>query len=183
MTAMFEISAHTGLAYPSISVSDPVTPQTMKLDGNERHDLTLKKCGSSPAEARKLGCSFDGLSFAWQVPECYDQTTVEEFLEADDWQYYEDEAGTAHVPHHLLSEDEGPVHVSARFHAVHCLFLRRQMVRLLQRGAPMDTHLGTYKHTVHCHNVLTNATWMGGELHTRAPVIYPECWPLEDWRA
>ncbi|GJN75934.1 hypothetical protein VFPBJ_08878 [Purpureocillium lilacinum] len=145
--------------------------------------LAPSHCGSSAEEARRLGCLFDELSFAWQAPACYDKETIDEFQAAGSWEFFADEYSAEAVPHDQLALTEEPVHVTFRFHIAHCLFLRRQMVRLLLRGAAMDTHLGAYRHTVHCGKTMLNKAGRGNDRHTRAPVIYPVCKPLQDWKS
>lgn len=177
VTVSLEAIAHTGLlSWPS----DDLEYTESQTTANNASRLD---CGSTPEEARSLGCFFDQLSFAWQVPECYDEETITEFLAASEWQYFDDEAGTTRVSSQVVARGERSVHVTSQFHATHCLFLRRQMVRVFENGRPIDSHLWAYKHTVHCGQVLTNATWMGGYLHTRAPIIYPECRTLKDWNS
>lgn len=181
-TIVLETVARASLPFLSAKHSPTRETQPATLPAQLPYNLTLNQCGSSPGEAKSLGCVFDELSFAWQVPECYDEETVSEFLAGGGWQYYADETGTTTVPHHVLPLGGQPVHVTLKFHITHCLFLRRQMVRLLERGAPMDNHLGAYKHTVHCGKYMLKAAEMADDLHTSAPVIYPVCKSLEDWR-
>lgn len=88
VTVSLEAIAHTGLlSWPS----DDLEYTESQTTANNASRLD---CGSTPDEARSLGCFFDQLSFAWQVPECYDEETMTEFLAASEWQYFDDEAGT-----------------------------------------------------------------------------------------
>ncbi|PHH93026.1 hypothetical protein CDD83_2136 [Cordyceps sp. RAO-2017] len=183
LTIVVEIAAHAG---PSVSPDRPPWPQRASHQEQVPVHLTRNHCGSSTAEAQELGCRFDELSFAWQVPECFDQRTIDEFLAAGRWEYFTDDEGKTKVPHDDLALTlgrEAAVHVTWAFHITHCLYLRRQMVRVLERGGAMDNHLGAYKHTVHCGKTMLNSAGMADNLHTQAPVIYPLCKPLRDWRA
>lgn len=148
---------------------------------SEFSPVTIQQCGSSPAEAREAGCIFDELSFAWQVPGCYDTQAIEGFKDAYSGKYYTDENGTAVVPQWELELDHQLVHVPWRFHIVHCMYLRRQMLRAWWGQRPMDSHLANYKHTVHCGNTMLDTETDLENLHTAAPVIYPVCQPYQDW--
>lgn len=186
LIVVVEITSHAGFhAVSTRPASEPEAQRTIFPD-QSTDNLTRNHCGSSPAEAKELGCLFDELSFAWQVPECFDKQTIGEFLEAGKWEFFADEDGKAPVAHDELGLGEGrdsAVHVTWAFHITHCLFLRRQMMRVLERGGAMDSHLGAYKHTVHCGKTMLKWASMAGNMHTQAPVIYPVCKPLREWRA
>ncbi|KAJ6442620.1 ENTH domain-containing protein [Purpureocillium lavendulum] len=175
-----EIIAHAGF---------PSSVQSSESHGSQQQqDLvplapSPSHCGSSVEEAKQLGCLFDELSFAWQPPACYDGETIGEFLAAGSWEFFADEDSTEPVPHDQLALTAEPVHVTFRFHVAHCMFLRRQMVRLLRRGAAMDSHIGAYKHTVHCGKTMLNKAGRGNDRYTTAPILYPVCKPLQDWRS
>ncbi|UNI23115.1 hypothetical protein JDV02_008953 [Purpureocillium takamizusanense] len=175
-----EIVAQTGFPHSSRdnSTSTPGRPSQQAVVSGE---LTKTHCGSSAEEARRQGCRFDELSLAWQAPACYDKETIDEFLAAGDWEFFADEHSTETVPHDELALAQEPVHVTLQFHIAHCLFSRRQMVRLLLRGAAMDTHLGAYRHTDYCGKTMLNEEGRGNDRHTKAPAIYPVCKPLQAW--
>ncbi|PHH63514.1 hypothetical protein CDD81_5795 [Ophiocordyceps australis] len=179
LIVIFEIVAHVGFNKSSSTQAH----QAPSLKPRLQLSHPLSQCGSSPAEAQKLGCRFDELSFAWQAPDCFDNKTVDEFLATGPWKYFADEAGAVPMLHEDLSLDKVLVHVAWKFHIDHCLHLRRQMVRLVLDGRPMDSHLALYKHTVHCGVTLLDADTPLDNLHTAAPVIYPACKPLPDWAA
>lgn len=142
----------------------------------------LRRCGSSPSEARSQGCLFDLLSFAWQAPECYDNETIAEFEAVTLWKYYRDEAGTAQVSHTEAAQGLHSFHVPWEFHRVHCLFMRRQMLRAILDGRPLDAHVAAYGHTLHCGEVILDESTPLDSMGTDTPVVFPECKALETWR-
>jgi len=142
------------------------------------------QCGSSPSQAQNQGCLFDLLSFAWQPPACYDNRTIAEFMAfpSRPWEFFTDEADTAPIaPEDLSLNREEPVRVRWEFHVVHCMYMRRQMVRAVLDGRPLDSHVARYEHTVHCGKTILDGETPLENLHTGAPVIYPECKALRDW--
>ena len=168
-----EVIAHAGFTRSVWHTRDMETQQTRKSAAY--NDPSPSQCGSTAEEARRLGCIFDELSFAWQAPDCYDEATVGEFLAAGNWKFYPDETSTETLPLSQLGLDRQPTHVTLQFQAAQCMFLRRQMVRLLLLGRPMDTHLGAYNHTLNCGKLLLNTPGMDEDKHTRVPIIYPAC--------
>lgn len=50
-----------------------------------RLDLPLRQCGSTPEEARSLGCRFEMHNFAWVPPACYDEELSSEWNSFQDW--------------------------------------------------------------------------------------------------
>jgi hypothetical protein len=180
---ILEILAHSGLV--TSKAGQPATEVQLAAHKHQ-HNLTdilaPRQCGSSPTEAQSHGCVFDLLSFAWQAPECYDSDTIAEFEAATHWTYYADEAGTVPVPQDEVALGLRSVHVRWEFHLVHCMFMRRQMLRAVLDGRHLDGHVAAYGHTVHCGTALLDEDTPLGNLGTTTPVILPACKPIEVWR-
>ena len=156
------------------SVKQPVTQTAM-------NPVSISKalwddCGLSPEVARSRGCLFDILSFAWQTPQCYDEDVIRDFLNVKEWDFYADESGNHQVEIGELENDvHGQVHVAWDFHVMHCIYMRRQMLRSILDGRAMDSHLNSYHHTRHCVGTILDREIDLENLHTAAPVIYPSC--------
>lgn len=132
-------------------------------EGNEyhgyhgSHDVVVietpgvKYCGHTAAEARKLGCIFDTISFSWLVPECYDQELVDEFDKLPvKFPFYYDPEGKSEAPWSEVVKGERAMFVPWSHHLWHCGFLWRKMHRAVMAGVPVDSYIGNYTHTEHC---------------------------------
>ncbi|EMD59049.1 hypothetical protein COCSADRAFT_102599 [Bipolaris sorokiniana ND90Pr] len=87
------------------------------------HDESWPKCGFTPAEAKSRGCKFDILSFAWQLPECYNAKLMEEFLAEKDWAFYRDPEGTSSVSRDVALQGELDLYVTQEYHRTHCMYM------------------------------------------------------------
>ncbi|KAL2263972.1 hypothetical protein VTK26DRAFT_3966 [Humicola hyalothermophila] len=160
-------------------------------------------CGSSPSEARRRGCRFDILSFAWQTPECYDAELMEEFIGYDNWTFYthpfsststsgtdggisdsnsgnppsttDAEFGTDTVDISTALEGERTLYVDWKYHVVHCTFMWRQMHRAYTVRGYIDSHLDDYRHTLHCQLTLLDRETPLGSVVVVAELKYPDC--------
>ncbi|KAF2163039.1 hypothetical protein M409DRAFT_26485 [Zasmidium cellare ATCC 36951] len=139
---------------------------------------TWTSCGNDPATAKSRGCSFDLLSFAWQTPECYDTSLMDEFASWNhdsDWNFYNDPNYTEPVSQQIASQGErGPLFVKWDYHVVHCTFMWRQMHRAYEKGW-IDSHLANYNHTLHCQKMILMSPEDAVKKPVMARLIYPEC--------
>lgn len=150
---------------------------------NQHHSTSAhrwKTCGSSPAEAESRGCRFDILSFAWQTPECYDAELMRDFINHDTWQFYThpypNNTGDAEVVDLATAlEGQRTLYVDWKYHITHCTFMWRQMHRAYAGRGYVDSHLDSYKHTLHCQAVLLDRNTPFGRVNVVAEVKYPEC--------
>ncbi|PWY96372.1 hypothetical protein BO94DRAFT_592027 [Aspergillus sclerotioniger CBS 115572] len=133
-----------------------------------------KDCGNSPEEARRRGCNFDIMSFSWVLEPCDDTELTEEFLGLEDWQWFTEFNGTETVPKDVVGAGELDLWVSWKYHIIHCTYMWRKMHRAMERGRPMDSHLRSYNHTVHCSQMLLY-NCVADMVTTRAYVRYPRC--------
>ena len=141
-----------------------------------------KSCGNNPRTARERGCSFDLITFAWQLPKCYDSSLVEEFAAREPWKFYTDEHGNDTVSLEEARKGETHLWLTWRYHKAHCAFVWRQQHRAYETGW-IDQHARTYRHTMHCHNILLSDCHDEGRLCilsndtivTEADMIYPAC--------
>lgn len=133
-------------------------------------------CGHSPSEARARGCSFDITSFAWLTPECYDHTSMEEFLSWSDWSWYasEEPRNLTTLPFETAVRGEYNMFVDWNYHLVHCTFMWRQQHRAMEQGY-IGRHLVHYEHTLHCQHTLLQDAQKNRDIRTPARVVYPPC--------
>jgi hypothetical protein len=135
-------------------------------------------CGSTPAEARSRGCSFDVMSFAWQTPLCYDPSLIEEFLAFHNWTYYTDGEHGITVPLETVLKGDVGLWVTWKYHVTHCSYMYRQMHRAYENGW-IDSHIRSNHHTIHCHNMLLRVgipDYVTDEMvFTTAALLYPTC--------
>lgn len=141
-------------------------------------------CGDNPTTARERGCSFDLISFAWQMPECYDSSLVEEFANWETWTFWMDENGTTTVPQEVARLGERTLWMKWHYHIVHCTFVWRQLHRAYEAGW-IDSDLRSYKHTTHCQRMLLMDgievddgrffSISNDTVITSANIIYPVC--------
>lgn len=139
---------------------------------------TIASCGSTPDHARAQNCSFDIISFAWQRPQCYDETLITEFLAWSNWTYFSDPSLSIPVHEQQARQGDKDLFVDWQYHTVHCTFMWRRMHRSLETGW-IDGHLSNYSHTLHCQNVLLLDEVASTRYVTLARVNYPECHPIE----
>lgn len=78
-------------------------------------------CGSTPSEARALGCQFDVMSFAWTPPACFD-AALSAHVQATTgpWIFYLDHNATQPIPSHDRLTNEMVVWTEHSYHASHC---------------------------------------------------------------
>jgi len=138
------------------------------------HPRPPLSCGTTPSSARENGCFFDLISFAWQVPECYDASLVSEFSSWDTWSFFIENRGNVTLPQEIAMLGEQSLYTTWYYHVVHCTFMWRQMHRAFERGW-IDSHLLSYNHTLHCQAVLLAEGFAPDDVVTQANVIFPEC--------
>ncbi|MCJ1305602.1 hypothetical protein MMC08_008417 [Hypocenomyce scalaris] len=134
-------------------------------------------CGDNPSTARSRGCSFDVLSFSWQTPECYDEPLISSFLAypPEPWRWYTNVSGTEEVSLAVAAQGERDLFVSWEYHIVHCTFMWMQMHRAYTVRRYIDSHLDSWKHTLHCQLVMLERGIGMDVVSVAGKVMYPEC--------
>ncbi|RDI76968.1 hypothetical protein Vi05172_g13054 [Venturia inaequalis] len=115
-------------------------------------------CGTTPTEARALGCKFDIMSFAWTPPSCYDHARSVSFLaKHGPWTFYQDHNATIPLPVDELSNHE-IVWTEHGYHVVHCLYawerLHRASLSISETPMLVPGEMGNLNHTMHCVGLL-----------------------------
>lgn len=139
-TLLLNVAVFLSTATYAFLVSQPVTQDTL-LD-----------CGSTPDEARSLGCKFDIFSYAWYAPPCYNLELHESFLaqHRDDieWRYMD---YTPLTTDDVLTGDHWSLRpISGQFHDMHCTYEWLRLIRALAEERPLDRKLSKFEHSHHC---------------------------------
>jgi hypothetical protein len=173
LIAILWILAHPSHSYTlHTSVMDNASPYT---DTSSPYSEKWANCGSTPTEAKSRGCKFDILSFAWQLPECYDDKIMQEFLAEKDWTFFRHENGTSPVSREVALLGELDLYVTQEYHQVHCMYMWRQMHRAFTIQKHIDSHLNNYYHTVHCHHVMLGNQFPPESIGAIGELKYPTC--------
>lgn len=115
-------------------------------------------CGQSVAEARALGCEYDGLSITWLPPTCLDGPLTDEFNRAGPgpdgaWPYFRDKEGsmplTLEETSFMADTGEG-FWTSRGWHLSHCNFSWRKMYRAQKTGKMIHREKNNVHHIMHC---------------------------------
>jgi hypothetical protein len=136
-------------------------------------------CGSSPAEARNLGCRFDVMSFSWLPAPCYDEELVEDFLSRKQWIYYRrplsNDFGNQVPMDEVLAGDYERLFVTWEFHKAHCAYMMRKLHRAILAGLLLDGYIGNYNHTKHCTEAMMEEGTDPNYIMTKIFTKYPSC--------
>jgi hypothetical protein len=174
-----------GLLVVTTTNARPRAASTTSLDfetgvQGPNKDILRSPCGSTPAQAKALGCSFDIISFCWLPARCYDAELSSSFDKLVQWEWYIDHNKTKPVPKaEALTGNFDGLYVSWEYHVQHCVYMWEKMHRaLLGEGKrAVDGYIGSYSHTEHCGNMLLSRG-KGFEFtnfNTRIRVKYPDC--------
>jgi hypothetical protein len=136
----------------------------------------LENCGTSPAEAVALGCSFDIMSFAWLPARCFDRELMEDFLALRRWEWFMDNEGVgiADVAS-VFAGSYDELYVTEEYHLYHCTYMWKKMHRAVLGGNPLDSYIGNIKHTEHCEMMLIDKERPLDGITTRIFTKYPNC--------
>ncbi|MCJ1310494.1 hypothetical protein MMC25_004158 [Agyrium rufum] len=140
--------------------------------------IMYSPCGSTPDEARSLGCTFDIISFSFLPPRCHDPELAAEFASLRQWEWFEDQNQTQPIPQEVaLSGNYEGLYVNWDYHITHCVFMWRKMHRAFQRGgkSAIDGYIAPEAHTKHCGMMLVRQGVGLETVNTRIHVKYPEC--------
>ncbi|EUC26732.1 hypothetical protein COCCADRAFT_46290, partial [Bipolaris zeicola 26-R-13] len=132
-------------------------------------------CGYSPVEARRRGCKFDVLSFAWQLPACYDSKTVEDFMAEKDWEFFKFPNKTSLISKEAALTGEYTLYVTQEYHRVQCMYMWRQMHRAFTITKYIDSHLNDWHHTLQCHSIILGERLSIESSGAIREIKYPEC--------
>lgn len=141
----------------------------------------IAHCGSTPGEARALGCKFEVHNFAWVSPDCYDDELAAEWDADPSWTFARSMTADPEIsPPDLYTREEGDsgdlqsAVVPWRQHVAHCAFIVRKYQRAVMMNWPMDNWTYSYPHMKHCVDNFLNwdiRPWdYNSVLHLKFPV-------------
>lgn len=144
-------------------------------------DSKVLHCGSSPAEARSLGCKLQTWSYSWVPEPCFDAELSEEFIAIhikQDLPYYADTNGTQVVDFDAVYKgDIKLLYTVWGSHYWHCAFMMRKFFR---RRAAFTESTWEYEHVAHCQMWLANPFRFDFKrVTTKAGLVYSTCVPGE----
>ena len=125
------------------------------LSGGSINKSHWKECGTSPLEARELGCHFDIMMYAWVPEECYNKQMLEEYLATYEFHFYSDSAATQEVPLEIaqLGEFES-LWTGYAQHVLHCTYIWKLLSISATTKGPFDSMSISFEHASHCSNYL-----------------------------
>jgi len=138
-------------------------------------------CGSSIAEARGRGCTFDILSMSWLRESCpRDEADAFVRYPADEpWRYFRHQNATGEIDETDLSGLGGGVWwAKQKEHMAHCAFMLLRLHAVLERGERPDGLTGSLKHSKHCVMMLLEASKWDPEndiINTPGTVAFGVC--------
>lgn len=140
----------------------------------------LLTCGSSPEEARHLGCRFNVMSFTWVPSPCFDEELIDEFLSSPStpWKWFSEPNSTtaSTVPvGEVLSGQFPELYVTNAFHTTHCTFTWKQLHRALAVLGYLDSYIGNYEHTLHCEQMLLSRSLDLAQIETTIRRKFSTC--------
>ncbi|KAF7525089.1 hypothetical protein G7054_g11200 [Neopestalotiopsis clavispora] len=171
------IVASTAFIFWSIVSSSKSCPNTLHATKDSR----VLHCGSSPSEARSLGCKLQIWSYSWVPEPCFDAELNEEFITIhikDDLPYYADRNGTEVVDFDVVYEGNLELLYTVwGSHYWHCAFMMRKFFR---RRAAFTESTWEYEHVAHCQMWLANPFRFDFKrVTTKAGLVYSTCVPGE----
>jgi hypothetical protein len=137
-------------------------------------------CGSTPDEARALGCVFQIWSYSWVPKPCSDPELIEDFLALRDWEYYDDKfkQGRKYNLSEILTGNHEDAWGTWGQHYYHCAFTWLNWVKIQAGSGIRPTSQDVlYEHAVHCTDVIAKREherpW--GEVDTKLKLGYFIC--------
>lgn len=135
------------------------SPQSTLQDGDPQltSPPTITQCGTTPAEARALGCRFELHNFAWVPPACYDEALVAPWDAREEWVFATQGVGTGidenqrfYTRAEAASGDLASAWVPWAQHMSHCGLVFQKFQRAVRAGWQLDNWTSSYAHTAHC---------------------------------
>ena len=139
-------------------------------------------CGSTPAEARSNGCTYDVLGNIWVPTPCLDTENLAEFKRMAPWRAYDSANATRQLTEEEMSEYLIPdgYWTPVREHMIHCALMWRRLHKGFELDPKLlDKHVLSMHHTEHCSLTLMEhldmPTSFLDEIRTRTEAGYSSC--------
>lgn len=137
---------------------------------------TVNQCGSTSAEARKLGCIFETTLSLWVPPDCYDFELETIYLQQEGLKYYRDVNLTEEVSLREVKTGEAVGwFVPWDHHVRHCSFAFRKFHRAAAFGKKIDGYVLQYAHTEHCLKMMTEPEEWRSNITQFDMSMFPYC--------
>jgi hypothetical protein len=138
------------------------------------------RCGSSIAEAQRLGCKYDNLSVSWLPAHCRDDELTAEFERAGpgpkgSWAYWADSNATRTITVKeiaLLADlprEQAVFFSSFGWHVAHCAFVWRKQFRMRGKGLTIESRYDQENRIEHCYSMFMSRDLLD-EVSTRSVV-------------
>ncbi|KAM3497030.1 hypothetical protein MY10362_009603 [Beauveria mimosiformis] len=128
-----------------------------KAEGNRQ----TEECGTSPAEARQLGCVFDIIIMGWTPDRCHDGELSAEFLAKRDWKFFAHANTTqpALSAYDIVEGEWDNIYVDYEFQLFHCVYLWRKTQRATIRDGILDGYTADPHVVNHCEATILDETF------------------------
>jgi hypothetical protein len=142
----------------------------------------VTQCGSTPSEAKSLGCIFETTLSLWVPPDCYDFELETIYLQQEGLAYYRDVNLTQPVSLREVKTGESPGwFVPWDHHVRHCSFAWRKFHRAAAFGKKIDGYVLQYAHTEHCLKMMTDPEPERMALTQFDMAMWPNCGKVGGW--
>ncbi|KAL9085898.1 MAG: hypothetical protein Q9165_007381 [Trypethelium subeluteriae] len=144
--------------------------------------LKTPGCGTTPSEAKALGCVFDPMSWQWTRPECfYKEWSDYAQSKHGPWPYYKDANHTEPLilPDAEAMSTERLVYSIHSWHVEHCVYVLKHLHRaaMLDKWIPEET--ASWPHTLHCMEMIEMMGTPPQTLNTRIEMQFLACVKFE----
>ena len=142
------------------SIVTAITSGGVKKTRSPRLDL---HCGSTPEEARDLGCRFDVMEFAWNHVACWDQELLDEFAPYNRWIFALDETFEHTLSQEIVTERSSNgtlsyLWIRNDYHSAHCVYSFTKIAKAIAEKRPITIRNNFVGHAQHCGYTMHNLT-------------------------
>ncbi|KAM0745435.1 hypothetical protein ACQRIT_000819 [Beauveria bassiana] len=132
-----------------------------KPAGKAEENRQTEECGTSPAEARQLGCVFDIIVMGWTPDRCHDGELSAEFLAKRDWKFFAHANTTqpALSAYDIVKGEWDNIYVDYEFQLFHCVYLWRKTQRATARDSILDGYTADPHVVNHCEATILDETF------------------------
>lgn len=182
---LLHLTQTSGLGqYAKNSPTKGANPEATKI-GN--FTIGFDGCGSSPSEARSLGCSFDTFANAWIPTSCYNALVASDSQSDNIYPIFWDSNHTRPATQEDMelaafanSRDITSLryfHAASEWHVAHCLHLWRLAASAAEsltkgvKGVGIYSKAADLHHAMHCSKIIMGFGQKVGKAGAIAPVI------------
>lgn len=179
LTTLFWLTIVLLVSHPPKTIWSSTTSSPSK-SRDPHHNITtnarLQTCGTTPTQARSLGCKYDILLNNWIPAPCYDDEFIQEYTDDESWGAYFDRNMTILLSPTEMSESEF-YYTSVRDHINHCAILwKKQFFAFYEQRRAIDTIVVSAGHTDHCAQYLMDVEESKIKEATRVERGFAGCW-------